>query len=59
VTGLYWAVPNYRNFDFKEAVVYGDPLARADLAWAALYAAAYTCLALGLALQVFQRRDLQ
>jgi ABC-type transport system involved in multi-copper enzyme maturation permease subunit len=59
VQALYYAVPNYRDFDFKERVVYGDPVALADLGWASLYAAVYTTLALGLALQVFRRRDLQ
>ena len=59
MTALYWAIPNYRDFDFKEQIVYGDPVAAADLGWASLYAAVYTTLALGLALLVFRRRDLQ
>jgi ABC-type transport system involved in multi-copper enzyme maturation permease subunit len=55
---LYYAVPNYRNFDFKGPVVYGDPVPPSDLGWASLYALVYVTLALGLALQVFRRRDL-
>lgn len=58
ITLIYYAVPNYRNFDFKTQVVYRDPVPLAELGWASLYAAVYTALALGLALQVFRRRDL-
>lgn len=57
-TLIYFAVPNYRNFDFKAQVVYRDAVPLGDLAWASLYAAIYVALALGLALQVFERRDL-
>ena len=56
---VYYAVPNYRNFDFKAQVVYRDAVPLGDLGWASLYAAVYVALALGLALQVFRRRDLQ
>jgi ABC-type transport system involved in multi-copper enzyme maturation permease subunit len=57
VRGLYLALPNYRNFDFKDRVVYGDPVSAGDLAWVAAYAAVYTAAVLGLALLSFRRRE--
>jgi len=55
---LYYGLPNFRNFDLKDRVVYGDSVATADLAWLTLYAVLYGSLALGLALLAFRRRDL-
>ena len=57
VQGLYLALPNFRNFDFKNAVVYGDPVPAADLLWVTAYAVVYIGVALGLALVMFRRRD--
>ena len=56
---LYYAVPNFRNFDFKDKVVYGDPVSGAVLAWITLYAVLYGAFALGLGLLVFRSRDFQ
>jgi ABC-type transport system involved in multi-copper enzyme maturation permease subunit len=55
---LYYAVPNFRNFDFKDAVAYGDSVPLAVLAWITAYALGYTTLALGLGTIVFRSRDL-
>jgi ABC-type transport system involved in multi-copper enzyme maturation permease subunit len=55
---LYYGLPNFRNFDLKDRVVYGDAVAAADLGWLTLYAVLYGGLALGLALLAFRRRDL-
>jgi ABC-type transport system involved in multi-copper enzyme maturation permease subunit len=55
---LYYGLPNFRNFDLKDRVVYGDTVAAADLGLLTLYAALYGVLALGLALLAFRRRDL-
>jgi ABC-type transport system involved in multi-copper enzyme maturation permease subunit len=57
IQGLYYALPNYRNFDFKDRVVYGDPIAAGDLAWVTTYAAVYTSIVLGIALWSFRRRE--
>jgi ABC-type transport system involved in multi-copper enzyme maturation permease subunit len=57
IQGLYYALPNYRNFDFKDRVVYGDPISAGDLAWVTAYAAVYTSIVLGLALWSFRRRE--
>jgi ABC-type transport system involved in multi-copper enzyme maturation permease subunit len=55
--GLYYALPNYRNFDFKDRVVYGDAVPAADLGWVTLYAAVYVAVVLGIALWSFRRRE--
>ena len=56
---LYYALPNFRNFDIKNRVVYGDPVGWEALAWIAAYAASYSAVVLGLALASFRRRELQ
>jgi ABC-type transport system involved in multi-copper enzyme maturation permease subunit len=56
---LYYAIPNFRNFDLKDRIVYADPVSMGDLAWLTSYAALYAALALGAAVQVFRRKDLQ
>jgi ABC-type transport system involved in multi-copper enzyme maturation permease subunit len=56
---IYYVIPNFRNFDFKDRVVYGDAVPWAELGWVTLYAAIYIALALGVAERAFSRRDLQ
>jgi len=58
VLGLYYALPNFRNFDVKNRVVYGDPVSMADLGWITAYAALYMGVVLGAALAAFRRREL-
>jgi ABC-type transport system involved in multi-copper enzyme maturation permease subunit len=58
VTAIYWALPNFHNFDFKDRVAYGDPIAFGDLAWVSGYAFVYVSLLLGAGLWLFGRRDL-
>jgi ABC-type transport system involved in multi-copper enzyme maturation permease subunit len=55
---LYYAIPNFRNFDFKDRVVYGDPVSLDVLCWITAYALAYAGLVLGVAARVFRSRDL-
>jgi ABC-type transport system involved in multi-copper enzyme maturation permease subunit len=55
---IYYALPNFRNFDFKDAVAYGDPVLASDLAWVTAYAALYISLALGAGVAAFAARDL-
>jgi ABC-type transport system involved in multi-copper enzyme maturation permease subunit len=55
---LYYALPNFRNFDIKDRVVYGDPVTTSALLWITLYAAAYGGFALLLALLIFRSKDL-
>jgi ABC-type transport system involved in multi-copper enzyme maturation permease subunit len=58
VDALYLAVPNLRNFDFKDRVSYGDPVSAFDLGWVSVYGAAYVGFLLVLGLVAFRRRDL-
>jgi ABC-type transport system involved in multi-copper enzyme maturation permease subunit len=57
VDGLYYALPNFRNFDFKDRVAYGDPVSAASLGFVTTYAAAYLAVLLLLGLLAFARRD--
>ncbi|HXB55269.1 MAG TPA: ABC transporter permease [Vicinamibacteria bacterium] len=54
---LYYGLPNFRNFDFKDSVAYGDPVPLGVLGFVTLYALAYIGLVLGLGLKVFRSRD--
>jgi ABC-type transport system involved in multi-copper enzyme maturation permease subunit len=55
---LYYALPNFANFDLKARVVHGNPVGAGDLFLIAVYACAYCGVLLGLATAVFRRRDL-
>jgi ABC-type transport system involved in multi-copper enzyme maturation permease subunit len=59
VDALYAVLPNFRNFDFKDQVAYGDPVPATVLAWVTAYAAAYVAVVLGLGLASFRSRDFQ
>jgi ABC-type transport system involved in multi-copper enzyme maturation permease subunit len=59
VDGLYAILPNFRNFDFKDRVAYGDPVSATVLAWVTVYAAVYVAVVLGLGLAAFRSRDFQ
>ncbi len=56
---LYAALPNFRNFDFKDRVAYGDPVGADVLAWVTAYAAAYVAIAVLAGLLSFRSRDFQ
>jgi ABC-type transport system involved in multi-copper enzyme maturation permease subunit len=58
VSALYYVVPNFRNFDFKNQVAYGDPVSASALLAVTLYAIVYTGLLLGGGLLAFRVRDL-
>ena len=59
VDALYAVVPNFRNFDFKDKVAYGDPVSAGDLAWVTAYGFAYVGAVLVLGLASFRSRDFQ
>jgi ABC-type transport system involved in multi-copper enzyme maturation permease subunit len=59
VDGIYYAVPNFRNFDFKDRVVYGDPVEALTLGYVTLYALLYIGLALGLGVVFFRAKDMK
>jgi ABC-type transport system involved in multi-copper enzyme maturation permease subunit len=58
ISAVYYALPNFRNFDFKDRVAYGDPVPALALAWVTLYAALYIGVLLGVGGWAFRRRDL-
>jgi len=55
---VYYLLPNFRNFDFKDRVVYGELPPASDLLASAAYGACYIVVALAIALGAFERRDL-
>jgi ABC-type transport system involved in multi-copper enzyme maturation permease subunit len=55
---LYYALPNFRNFDFKDRVAYGDPVPLAALGAVTAYAAVYIAVVLLLGLSAFRSREL-
>ncbi len=59
VDALYAVVPNFRNFDFKDKVAYGDPVSADVLAWVTAYGLAYVGVVLVLGLASFRSRDFQ
>ena len=56
---LYYSLPNFRNFDFKSRVAYGDPVPVEALLWVGLYAVLYIGAALSLGMAAFRSRDFQ
>jgi ABC-type transport system involved in multi-copper enzyme maturation permease subunit len=56
---LYYALPNFRNFELKEKVAYGDPVSWSALAWITLYGAVYTAVLLAVGAACFRRREFQ
>jgi ABC-type transport system involved in multi-copper enzyme maturation permease subunit len=58
VKGIYYALPNFLNFDLKDEVVYGDPVPARRLLWITVYAAFYVVVALGGAMARLRSRDL-
>ena len=58
VSFLYYLLPNFANFDFKNRVAYGDPVPLSALGLVTLYALLYTSVVLGLGLASFRRKDL-
>ncbi len=59
VEGLYALLPNFRNFDFKAGVAYGDAVPGGVLAFVSVYALAYTAVVLAIGLRSFGSRDFQ
>jgi ABC-type transport system involved in multi-copper enzyme maturation permease subunit len=59
VRALYYLIPNFRNFDFKTQVAYGEAVPLDVLGWVTLYAAVYLAVLLGLGTAIFRSRDFQ
>jgi len=58
VYGLYYALPNFRIFDLKDHIVYGDVVSGKVLLALTGYAFAYCTILLTVAAGVFRSRDL-
>jgi Cu-processing system permease protein len=56
---LYAILPNFRNFDFKDKVAYGDAIPADVLAWVTAYGAVWIAIVLILGLLSFRSRDFQ
>jgi len=54
---VYYVLPNFRNFDIKNRIVYGDPVAWAAVGDIASYAALYIAAVMIGGLLVFRARD--
>lgn len=55
---LYYAIPNFKNFDLKAPIVYGDPVSVETLLLLVAYAAVYVTVVLGIAVGAFRSRQL-
>jgi ABC-type transport system involved in multi-copper enzyme maturation permease subunit len=58
-TLLYEVLPNFRNFDFKDRVAYGDAVPPDVLGFVTVYGVAYTAVVLLVGLLAFRSRDFQ
>ena len=54
---LYYAIPNFLNFDLKNQVSYGDPVPWSVVGGIALYGVAYITAALGIGVACFRRKE--
>ena len=54
---LYYVLPNFKNFNIKEQVVYGIHVSPEFLGFALLYGVVYVTLVLSVAKMIFERRD--
>jgi ABC-type transport system involved in multi-copper enzyme maturation permease subunit len=57
VSALYYALPNFKNFDLKDRVVHGEPIDRAILVTVTVYALLYIGMVLLAALGSFRAKE--
>jgi ABC-type transport system involved in multi-copper enzyme maturation permease subunit len=58
IKGAYYLLPNFSAFDFKVHAVYVLPVSGTAVLFPCLYFVTYTSILLGLAVWVFNRREL-
>ena len=58
IKGVYYLLPNFSGFDFKVHAVYALPVGVEEIVFPVIYASAYSLIALGIAVFVFNRRQL-
>jgi ABC-type transport system involved in multi-copper enzyme maturation permease subunit len=56
---VYTILPNFRNFDFKDRVAYGEAVPAGVLAWVTVYGVVWIAIVLVLGLLSFRSRDFQ
>ena len=56
---LYYALPNFRNFDIKDEVAYGDYVPWHMLGWVTLYNVSYVTALVAIGLVCFRRKEFQ
>jgi hypothetical protein len=56
---LYTVLPNFRNFDFKDRVAYGEAVPAGVLAWVTAYGVVWIAIVVVLGLLSFRSRDFQ
>jgi ABC-type transport system involved in multi-copper enzyme maturation permease subunit len=59
IDALYFALPNFRNFDLKDKVTYGEVVPWAVVGWITLYNAVYIAALLGIGLACFRKKEFQ
>jgi len=57
--GLYWLLPNFEMFNLRSHAVHDLPIPWEQVWGATAYGVCYTAAVLGLAMLVFERRDLK
>jgi hypothetical protein len=58
VQAVYYAVPNFQNFDIKDRMAYGLPVPWEHVGLATLYGALYIALALIVGCSLFRHREM-
>ncbi|MFH1537743.1 MAG: hypothetical protein ABIH66_02210, partial [bacterium] len=56
---VYYLLPNLENFNIKQEVVHGLPVAASHIAFASLYAAVYAAILICAGMWIFRNRDLE
>ena len=59
MTAVYYALPNFRNFNVITAVAHGNAVPGELVVYNTLYAAIYIALVVGAAVVIFERRNLK
>jgi ABC-type transport system involved in multi-copper enzyme maturation permease subunit len=59
VSLIYYLLPNFRNFDLKDRVAYGDAVPWSTLGWITLYNTAYVAVLLGIGVALFRKKEFQ
>ena len=59
VDAIYNVLPNFRNFDLKDKITYGDHVPWSAVGWISLYGVAYIAVVLAIGMAAFRRKQFQ